>query len=180
MTRLGGFLRDSSGVTPVEFAIVGSLFLLLLFGILGVALLFVGNMTLENAVDQGARLIRTGEAQNQGFDATRFKTEVCKYLTAPLSCSGVKLEVQNCGATLVSCLQSPPCPNANTSYDPGVGGDFVKVRAYYEWDLLANLPILPIWKSQNVNTRLSTPCLQNGDRELIATVVFRNEPFKPQ
>ena len=69
-------------------------FLVLLFGILAVGLVFVGNMTLENAVDQGARLIRTGEAQSQGFDAARFKSEVCKYLIAPLSCSGLKLDVR--------------------------------------------------------------------------------------
>ena len=79
----------------MEFAILGGFFLLLMIGILAVGLVFVGNMTLENAVDQGARVIRTGEAQSQGFDAARFKSEVCKYLTAPLSCSGLKLDVSN-------------------------------------------------------------------------------------
>ena len=182
-------LRAASSVTvpgssPVEFAILGGFFLLLMIGILAVGLVFVGNMTLENAVDQGARVIRTGEAQSQGFDAARFKSEVCKYLTAPLSCSGVKLDVNKCPAfgscTITSPLDS--CGNLKTSfsYDPGVGGDIVIVRAFYNWDLLAKLPIMPIWKNLSVDTRLSTPCVPNGNHMLIATVAFRNEPFKLQ
>ena len=96
LTCLGGFSRNSSGATALEFAIVAGPFLVLLFGILAVGLAFVANNTLENAVEQGARLIRTGEAQTQGFDAARFKTEVCKSLIGPLSCAGLKLDVRTC------------------------------------------------------------------------------------
>lgn len=184
LTRECGFLRDGSGSLPVEFAILGGFFLLLMIGILAAGLVFVGNMTLENAVDQGARVIRTGEAQSQGFDAARFKSEVCKYLTAPLSCSGVKLDVNKCPAfgscTITSPLDSCGNLKTNFSYDPGVGGDIVIVRAFYNWDLLAKLPIMPIWKNLSVDTRLSTPCVPNGNHMLIATVAFRNEPFKLQ
>jgi hypothetical protein len=61
------------------------------------------------------------------------------------------------------------------SYTPGVGGDIVIVRAFYEWDLLAKLPIMPVGNN-HIDTRLSN--MPNGDRVLIATAVFRNEPFK--
>ena len=180
LTRLGGFSRNSSGATALEFAIVAGPFLVLLFGILAVGLAFVANNTLENAVEQGARLIRTGEAQTQGFDAARFKTEVCKSLIGPLSCAGLKLDVRTCsnfgGCQLTNPLDSNGNLNSGLSYAPGVGGDIVIVRAFYEWNLLAKLPIVPIWNHQSVDTRLSN--MPNGNRVLIATAAFRNEPFK--
>ena len=171
LTRLGRFGRNSSGATAVEFAIVALPFLLLLLGIFAVALVFAGNMALENAAEQGARLIRTGQAQTQGFDAARFRTEVCKNLTVPLSCGGLKLDVRTFASFGSTNLTNPLDSNGNLktgfSYAPGVGGDVVVVRAFYEWDLLAALP--PVIRLSNMT---------NGNRLLIATVAFRNEPFK--
>ena len=171
---------NSSGASALEFALVAGPFLVLLFGILAVGLVYVVNMSLEKAVDQGARLIRTGEAQSQGFDAAKFKSEVCKYLIAPLSCSGLKLDVRSFssfgGSNLTNPLDSSGNLKSGFSYAPGVGGDIVIVRAFYEWDLLSKLPIMPIWKNLSVDTRLSN--MPDGNRLLIATVAFRNEPFK--
>jgi len=180
LTRFGGLGRNSSGSSALEFALLAGPFLLLVFGILAVGLLFAANMTLENAVAQGARFIRTGQAQGQGFDAGKFKSEVCKYLTSPLSCGGLKLDVRTFSSFGSSNLTNPLDSSGNLksqfSYAPGVGGDVVIVRAFYEWGLLATLPIMPIWNNQSVDTRLSN--MQNGNRLLIATVAFRNEPFK--
>jgi hypothetical protein len=171
--------RNSSAAAALEFAIVAGPFLVLLFGIIAVALAFAANMTLENAVEQGARLIRTGQAQSQGFDAARFRTEVCKYLTPPLSCAGLKLDVRTCsnfgGCPLTNPLDSSGNITSGLSYTPGVGGDIIIVRAFYESDLLAKLPIMVVGNI-NIDTRLSN--MPNGDRVLIATAVFRNEPFK--
>jgi Flp pilus assembly protein TadG len=185
--RAGGLIRNSSGSAPIEFALFGSASLLLIFGVFAASFLFVANMTLDNAVDRGARVIRTGEAQTQGFDAARFKSEVCKYLTAPLSCSGLKLDVRTCssfgGCQPATALDSSGNLNTNLSYNPGAGGDIVIVKAFYEWDFLSNFPVVPLPimsapKIQSVDTRLSN--MPNGNRVLIATAVFRNEPFKLQ
>lgn len=171
LSCLGGFGRNTSGATALEFAMVAGPFLLLMFGILAVGFVFVGNMTLEHAIEQGARFIRTGEAQSQGFDAAQFKNEVCKYLTAPLSCAGLKLDVRTFASFGGSDLTNPLDGSGNLksgfSYAPGVGGDVVVVRAFYEWDLLAAMP--PALRLNN---------MPNGSRLLIATAAFRNEPFK--
>jgi len=171
LARFGGFGRDSSGASALEFAIVATPFLLLLFGILAVGFVFLGNMTLENAIAQGARIIRTGEAQSQAFDAGQFKTEVCKYLTAPLSCGGLKLDVRTFSTFGGSDLTNPRDSSGNLksefNYEPGVGGQVVVVRAFYEWALLATLP-----------QAISLSNMQSGNRLLVATVAFRNEPFK--
>src|SRR3989304_6705434 len=141
LTHLGGFGRNSSGASAREVAMVAGPFLLLLLGVLAVGLVFAANMTLENAVAQGARLIRTGEAQSQGFNAGTFKTEVCKYMTGLLSCGGLKLDVSSFSdfgsTTLTNPLDGSGNLKSDFNYATGVGGQVVVVRAFSEWDLLA-------------------------------------------
>jgi Flp pilus assembly protein TadG len=175
-TRFGGFGRNSSGASAIEFAIVAAPFLVLLFLILEVGLVYLANGELENAVAEGARLIRPGEAQSQGFDAGGFKAEVCKYLTALLSCGHLNLDVRTFssfgGTDLTNPLDSSGNLKSGFSYQPGVGGQVVIVRAFYEWDLPAKFP------KAIRNLQISLSNMQDGNLLLIATQVFRNEPFK--
>ncbi len=169
--RLSRLCRDRSGGAAVEFAIIAMPFILLLLAVLEVGLVYFANFSLENAAAQGARLIRTGQAQTQSFDAAKFKTEVCKYIAPPVTCSGLKLDVRHyanfsgAGSDLTNPLDSSGNLKTNFSYDPGAGGDVVVVRAFYEWAL--KLP-----------TEISFGNMKNGDRILVATVAFRNEPFQ--
>jgi Flp pilus assembly protein TadG len=176
------FSRNSSGASAIEFALVTAPLLLLLLGLLGVGLIYLANATLENAVAQGARLIRTGEAQGQSFDAGRFKTEVCKHLTAPVSCAGLRLDIRTFssfgGSDLTNPLDSSGNLKSEFSYAPGVGGQVVIVRAFYEWDLPARRPIDELCKILGAPEGCSLGTMQNGNRLLIATLAFRNEPFK--
>jgi len=55
------FARAQRGAMAVEFAIVAFPFLLLLFGIVELALVFIVSMTLETATGDAARMIRTGK-----------------------------------------------------------------------------------------------------------------------
>ena len=63
MTKFVRFVKDESGATAVEMAIVAMPFLLLLFGIMSVCLFYFANFAIENAVWQAARAIRTGQLQ---------------------------------------------------------------------------------------------------------------------
>ena len=143
----------------------------MLFVILEIGIVFFANYELENAAAQGARMLRTGQAQSQKFDAQTFKTEVCKHLTAPLDCGKLKLDVRrftNFGsAALTQPLDAKGNLKANFAYDPGVGGDVVVVRAFYPLDLPALLPI-----------DISMSNMAEGNRLVVATVAFRNEPFQ--
>ena len=165
------FGRDRSGASALEFALVAVPLILLLLAILQIGLVFFANFVLEHATAQGARLIRTGQAQNQGFDAAAFRNEVCKYLTAPLSCAGLKLDVRrfkNFSSTaLTNPLDASGALKTSFSYDPGVGGDVVVVRGFYEFDIPGLMPI-----------EISMSNMQGGSRVLIATAAFRNEPFQ--
>jgi Flp pilus assembly protein TadG len=175
--RVRGLARNASGASAIEFAIVAAPFLVLLFLVLQIGLVYLANGILENAVAQGARLVRTGQAQSQQFDAARFKAEVCGYLTALLSCDRLSLDVRTFSSFGGSDLTNPLDGSGNLrtggfSYAPGVGGQVVIVRAFYDWDLPVKLPKV----IGNLNISLGN--LQNGNLLLIATQAFRNEPFK--
>ena len=165
------FGRDRSGASALEFALVAVPLILLLLAILQLGLVFLGNYMLEHATAQGARLIRTGQAQAQGFDAAAFKNEVCKHLTAPLSCSGLKLDVRrftNFSSTeLTNPLDAGGAMKTSFSYDPGNGGDVVVVRGFYEFEIPSLFPV-----------EISMSNMQGGSRVLVATAAFRNEPFQ--
>jgi Flp pilus assembly protein TadG len=164
------FGADRSGASALEFALLAGPFLLLLVAVAEVAVVYFANFALDNAVAQGARLVRTGQAQTQKFDAAAFKTEVCKYISAPISCSGLKLDVSHFasfgGVQLTKPLDASGNLKSSFNYDPGVGSDIVVVRAFYEWTLTAKLP-----------QAISLSNMSNGDRLLVATAAFRNEPF---
>jgi hypothetical protein len=169
---LSRFRQDRSGASALEFALVATPLLLLLFAVFQVGLVFFANFTLENAAAQGARLIRTGQAQNQGLDAAAFKNEVCKHMSEMLPCAKLQLDVR-CFASFGSSEITNPLDSGGNlktgfSYCPGAGAEVVVVRAFYPWDLPGLLPSMINLANMNDNHRL-----------LVATVAFRNEPFLP-
>lgn len=165
-------IHDRSGASALEFAMVATPLILLLLAVLQVGLVYFANFALEGATQQGARLIRTGQAQNKKFTAAEFKQEVCKNLTAPINCSKLKLDVRSypsfagAGGDLTDPLGDDGQLKSNFSYNPGVGGDVVVVRAFYPLDIGAVLP-----------ASISLSNMEGGDRLLVATSAFRNEPF---
>jgi Flp pilus assembly protein TadG len=168
------FWRDASGASALEFAILALPLILLLLAVFEAGVVYYANYSLENAVAQGARLIRTGQAQSQAFSASQFKTEVCKNISPPITCDGLKLDVRHFssfgGSSLTNPLDGAGNLKTDFSYDPGVGGEVVVVRAFYEWNLTAKLP-----------KQIGLSNMANGDRLLVATTAFRNEPFpQPQ
>jgi hypothetical protein len=167
LRRFGG---DVSGVSAVEFALVAGPLLFLLLGVLQVALVYFANFSLENAVERAARLVRTGQAQS--YSAADFKSKVCRELTAPLTCSGLRIDVRSypsfgaAASGLTQPLDSKGNLKKGFSYDPGARGDVMVVRAFYPLDIGALLP-----------REISLSNMAGNNRVLIATAAFRNEPF---
>lgn len=71
------------------------------------------------------------------------------------------------GSQLTDPLDSSGNLKTTFSYNPGVGGDVVVVRAFYPWDLPARLPNI-----------ISLSNMKDNNRLLVATAAFRNEPFQ--
>jgi Flp pilus assembly protein TadG len=140
-----------------------------MLALIEVSLVFFANFTLENAVDQTSRMIRTGQAQEQGFSEAQFKQTVCDKVSVIPDCmAGLKLDVRKFddfgGINLPDPLDGDGELLNNFGFDIGVGGNVVVVRAFYEWDLIANFPG-------------GLGNMPNGSRLLVATAAFRNEPF---
>ncbi len=163
--------RERSGATAVEFAFVGIPFFLALFAILEVAFVFLGDITLSNAVTEAARLIRTGQAQDQGFDQAQFKEAICQRVAILPGCRA-KLQLDVRTFNEFAEAQIPPpldeegnLDNTGFAFQMGSGGDIVLVRVYYEWDLIAKIPGIGLGN------------MGNGNHLLSSVALFRNEPF---
>jgi Flp pilus assembly protein TadG len=163
------FARHEKGATAVEFGMVALPFLALTFAILETALVFFADQTLEAAVSDSARLILTGQAQTASYSQTDFKTQVCNRLYGMFDCTKLTVDVKNY-SSFAAVNTTPPVTNGKidstkTGYTPGGPSCIEAVSLYYPWPIYVTL----------LGNHLDN--LGNGTRLLVATSVFRNEPF---
>jgi len=165
-------VRARDGATAVEFALVGLPFLALIFAIIELALIFLVSTSLDNATDNAARAIRTGQLQTKGgATATSFKTTICDNLGWLASTCGANLAVDvRTYANFNDISLSDPIVNKTfdagaLTFSPGNPEDIVVVRAYYQWTLFTPLLSGAVEK------------LSGGKTLLTSTLAFRNEPY---
>ena len=165
------FLRHEDGSTAVEFGLILLPFIALTFAIMETALVFFAGQALETAGADSARLILTGQAQTQNFDATKFKDAVCAKISGLFDCqAGIKVDVRTYASFAAINTAKPIDANGNLAggftYDPGQPGDIVVVRLVYQWPVYVSL------------LGLNLADMAGGKRLLMSTVAFRNEPYK--
>lgn len=164
------FIREQNGTAAVEFALIAVPFLALLFAILETALVFFAGQTLEAAVSDASRLIMTGQAQTAGYSQADFKTQVCNRIAGLFDCSGgVYVDVKQY-SSFTSVNTASPVTNGTfdttkMAYVPGGPGCIEVVTLYYQWPIYVSL----------LGNNLSN--LNGSKRLLVATAVFRNEPY---
>lgn len=162
--------RDERGATLLEFTIVLVPFFVLLFGIFEVAFVFWASYELENATDDAARMIRTGQVQTGKLDETAFKQQLCSHVSVLVNCtSKLRIDVQSCDSFAAlsppSAFNSDGTLKSGLSFAPGAPNQVVLVTAFYEWPLM------------NVIAGISLSNMASGNRLLRASSAFRNEPF---
>lgn len=168
------FAQERRGSAAAEFALVLMPFFLLTFGLAEVAMIGFAQTSLDYAVSQTARQIRTGQAQMGGTTEAQIRAQLCDQIDnfMALGCNGTLyldvrrfnsfVDASNNGA---SPIQNNQFQTAGMGYQPGAASDIVVVRAYYRWRVL---------------TPLFEPVFQNisgGQRILVSTMMFRNEPY---
>ncbi len=169
--RLRRFLRREDGSAAVEFGLVAAPFFALLFAIMETALVFFAGQTLETAAADSARLILTGQAQTQGFSQSAFKDAVCAKILGLFDCkNGISVDVKKYTSFASVDVTKPIDNNGNLktdfTYDPGGPCQIVVVRLLYEYPVYVSL----------LGYNLSD--MSNGKHLLVATSVFRNEPYQ--
>ena len=175
---------NDSGQSIVEFALVGSVFLLLVFGMFDLGFYFYTRVTLQNAVRQAARYAITGNCGvsgscygsgngqiTNGDRVTTIITTVVNY-----SFGLVKCDSQNgsyCDASshvTIACSgvcgadYGDGCGNGCTN-NAGGPGDTVTITATYTW----NPWIIPHFASGKFPSSMT----------YTAFSVFKNEYFPP-
>jgi Flp pilus assembly protein TadG len=166
------FVREEEGAVAAEFAMVAIPFLALIFAILETSIVFFAGQTLEAAAADASRLIMTGQAQTANYSQADFKTAVCARIYGLFDCNnGMTVDVKTysnfSSAAPVAPVTNGALDPSKAGYVPGGPGCIVVVSLYYQWKIYVSL----------LGNNLSN--LNNSNRLLVATSVFRNEPYGP-
>ena len=179
--------RTDKGSAGLQFAMIAPAYFLLLMGTIEAGVIFFAQSSLQNAVNDAARLIRTGQSAcyslNSGgtcqtMTADQFRAKVCSEVSSLLpNCSidtngntDLQFDVTDYPAGFTGVTNSSPL-NAQknlptlTTFNTGNPCDVVLVRAFYRWPVFT--PMLNFFLAN-----------MSGSYHLLATAAaFRNEPY---
>ena len=170
MRRVRRFVRRSEGTAAIEFALIAMPFFSLMMAIFETTSIYFASTTLEDAVDDVGRTIRTGQAEVDGVTAGQFKQLICDRVNILLSCDGRLVVDVRSFSNFQNVSFPPPLDsngklNNNMQYQIGGPGDVVVVRVFYTWKIMT--PVLGATLSN----------MSGDERLLSAATAFRNEPF---
>ena len=167
-----GFARRDDGAAALEFAIVAAPFIALLLATVQTTLAFFAGQVLESAVADSSREILTGSAQNASLTQAGFATAVCGKIQALFNCNNLMIDVQTANSFAAANTSMPTLTfngsgnvTNSWSFQPGSPGDIVVMRVMYQWPVFLG----PLG--------LSLSNESNGKLQLMATAVFKNEPY---
>lgn len=172
--RRQDLLADESGVTAIEFGLLGIPFFAVIGAILQTSVIFLASQVLESAVNDTAREIRTGQLQASGSTIETFRTEVCSRLYGLFpDCAGLHVRVTTITDFTSAGTVPPidpdckaPCNwTSSEAYVNPVGGKVVQVQVHYRYPVLLTLG--PLGMSN----------LGDGRRLMGSATVFKTEPF---
>lgn len=174
------FLRNDDGVTVIEFAFLGPLFFAGILVTIETSLMLFFEYVIQTSVQEAARFVRTGQAQEKEFEASDFKDVICSLAGYALDCDG-KLTVYLNRAPTFAALDA-----ATPSYLTITSGAFGQTNG------IPNKPPFQCGQSREAialiatyDWRISTPWVMSGfanvnddrTRRLVGFSIFRNEPF---
>jgi Flp pilus assembly protein TadG len=169
------FAKARRGSAAVEFALVAMPFFLLTIGLAEISMIGFAQTSLDLGVSNAARQIRTGQAQMSGLGQGDIQDQICDEINnfVVLECQGnLFLDVDRFDSFVDADnaqndpIQDGEFQDAGFGYTPGAPSDIVVVRAYYRWKILTPM-FEPVF--QNVSS---------GERILVTTMMFRNEPYQ--
>lgn len=157
-------IRDTKGVTAVEFGILGVPFFILIFAIIESSLLFFSTQYLETAVDNVTRKIRTG-ILNELTTEAQFKTALCDEIVVLFNCNEIKTKV-DVAATFdeLTPIVTDEEGEIEEDFDQLGPKQIIQVTATYLWPVFTNYAT-PL-RFGNTNSAL-----------IHVTSVTRTEPF---
>lgn len=170
--RLFAFVKNREGAAAVEFALVAIPLFWMIFGMIEFGAMSLAQTSLDNAVTQAGREIRTGVAQGNALTKAQIEAKICGHLNAIMSleCDGnLFLDVDRYDS-FASVGNGSPLVNGSIDtgqlgYTPGGANEVILVRAYYQWQVFT-----PLFGAILAN-------MNDGRRLVVSSMLFRNEPF---
>lgn len=175
------FLKNDSGVTIIEFAMLGPLVGLGLLVTLETSLMLYTEYVIQSSVQEAARLVRTGRAQDKNWDAAEFKDAVCRIARHLINCED-NVTVYMRSATTFKQLQTEMPSylsiaaggfgqdgdgnNNPPPFECGGSRDVIGLVATYDWRIATP------WVMGNFAN-----VVDNRTRRIVGFAMFRNEPF---
>lgn len=187
---LGRALRHRNGAAAVEFALIASPFVFILFAIIEIGMIFVANINLANATLILARQIRTGgivapgaaqtSSSGVALDLADFKVAICNQMQiVPTAVCLAQLQVdvrtQSAfnGQTAPNPLSGKTFNNSSLCFYSGSGGSIVEFRAFFLWPV-----VTPVLLSALVNASTytaGTTSTSGNFYMLVSSEVFKIE-----
>jgi Flp pilus assembly protein TadG len=168
-------IKSESGAAAVEFALVAFPFFYVMGCICETGIMLFAEYSIQAGVQEAARQIKTGQAQNSSLSAANFKSKICEITGRVIDCEG-KLTVYVRPASSFTALASlmPGYMNVGakpdgtpnpTSYSCGSPEQAAGVIATYDWKF--TMPFMTFLGNFN----------GGKTRRLAGIAIFQNEPF---
>jgi Flp pilus assembly protein TadG len=169
------------GATAIEFAMVGSVFMMLLFGIFELGYMLFVQSTLDSSARTAARLIRTGQAQANANPQTFFQNALCADVSSVIGCGSLIYQVQEFStwSGAQTAVNTPITTNPHTGAPTGGGLCGTGVPSCFNAGNCGEIEIVQVTYAYPFFTQWIGGLL-GGSTEtalLMSTVVFQNEPF---
>ncbi|MEZ5919362.1 MAG: TadE/TadG family type IV pilus assembly protein [Alphaproteobacteria bacterium] len=165
------WLGKEDGTTSIEFSMLFIPYLMLSLGIIELSIMYASASLLEGATGSAARLIRTGQIQQETTIAPEdmFRNALCDYTTALISCGDIVVEVvplnsfnDYAAAPAVFDEDGNMVPQG---FDAGGSNDRILVRVAYRYTMMTPF----------IGHLLAGP---DNSRLFMSTIVLQTEPYE--
>jgi hypothetical protein len=162
------FVRERSGATAIEFALLALPFFLLLFAILESCITFTAQQLMTNAAEDVARQFRTGRVKAEDVDRVQVRKLLCDRMGAlfPGDCPGLDIDLRSFATfEQAARLFDGGVLPAEYRFEPGGAGSKNVLRVFYRWPVITDI------------MRKSMSNLPDGKTLLFTSQTWQNEPF---
>ena len=171
------FARSEAGVSAIEFVMVAPVIFFGLGMTLETGLMEFTQYSLQYAVENAGRSVRTGAAQMSTLSAANFKTQICNSFGTLVNCSSVTVYVRSDPTFAAMVSNMPPLLNigpttgnstvsAPACFNPGDPSQPAIIVATYDWYFVA-LGMSPAFGNVSGNTA----------KRLVGVTIFKNQAF---
>ncbi|MDH4986384.1 pilus assembly protein [Aminobacter anthyllidis] len=167
------FMRNQSGSTAIEFAVLAIPFSLLVFAILESCIAFAGQQVLANAADEVARQLRTGQVRAAAITKVALEKMICDKLEVLVAkgCPELVVDLRSyptfadAAKVKVKLTSDKDIDTTGFAVTPGPSMSKNMLQVFYRWPVITDF------------MRASMSNLKDGKTLQYATVTWQNEPF---